>query len=64
MTFLFVAVLAILGFLCFTGPDGVIGTKHRGHHHRVESVPRDSLQRSTSSAHPREGRLRSEDVRR
>jgi hypothetical protein len=29
ITFLFVAVLAVLGFLCFTGPDGVIGTRHR-----------------------------------
>jgi hypothetical protein len=28
-TFLFVGVLAILGFLCFTGPDGVIGPRHR-----------------------------------
>jgi hypothetical protein len=27
--FLFVAVLAIVGFLCFTGPDGVIGPRHR-----------------------------------
>ncbi len=25
MTFLFVGVLAILGFLCFTGPGGPIG---------------------------------------
>jgi hypothetical protein len=29
MTFLFIAILAILGFLCFTGPDGVIGSRHR-----------------------------------
>jgi len=29
MTFLFVAVLTILGFLCFTGRDGPIGPKHR-----------------------------------
>jgi hypothetical protein len=29
MTILFVATLAILGFLCFTGPDGVIGLRHR-----------------------------------
>jgi hypothetical protein len=29
MTFLIVAVLAILGFLCFTGPDGLIGPRHR-----------------------------------
>jgi len=28
-TFLFIAILAILGFLCFTGPDGVAGRKHR-----------------------------------
>jgi hypothetical protein len=28
MTFLLIAVLSILGFLCFTGPEGVIGTKH------------------------------------
>jgi hypothetical protein len=28
VTFLFVAVLAILGFLIFTGPDGVIGPRH------------------------------------
>jgi hypothetical protein len=27
--FLFVAVLAIVGFLCFTGPDGVTGPRHR-----------------------------------
>jgi hypothetical protein len=26
---LFVGVLAILGFLCFTGHDGVIGPRHR-----------------------------------
>jgi len=26
---LFVAVLAILGFLCFTGPDGVGGPRQR-----------------------------------
>jgi hypothetical protein len=30
VTFLFVAVLVILGFLRFTGPDGVIGPRH-GH---------------------------------
>jgi hypothetical protein len=29
ITFLFVAVLAVLAFLCFTGPDGVTGPKHR-----------------------------------
>jgi len=29
MTFLFVAVLAILGFLCFTVPDGVVGPRQR-----------------------------------
>ena len=29
VTFLFVAVLAILGFLCLTGRDGVIGPRHR-----------------------------------
>jgi len=29
MTFLILAALAILGFLCFTGPDGVIGSRHR-----------------------------------
>ncbi len=29
MTFLFIAVLAILGFLCFIGPDGIIGPRHR-----------------------------------
>ncbi len=28
-TFVFVAVLAILGFLCFSGPDGFLGPKHR-----------------------------------
>jgi hypothetical protein len=27
--FLFVAVLAILGFLCFTSPDGVMGPRQR-----------------------------------
>jgi hypothetical protein len=27
-TFLFIAVLAILGFLCFTGPDGLIDPRH------------------------------------
>jgi hypothetical protein len=29
VAFLLVAVLAILGFLCFTGPDGVTGRRHR-----------------------------------
>src|SRR5580704_8921365 len=29
ITFLFVAVLAVLGFLCFTGRDGVLGSRHR-----------------------------------
>jgi hypothetical protein len=29
MTVLLIAVLAILRFLCFTGPDGVIGPRHR-----------------------------------
>jgi hypothetical protein len=29
VTFLFVAVLSILIFLCFTGPDGVTGPRHR-----------------------------------
>ena len=29
MTFVFVAVLAILGFLCFTGQGGPIGPRHR-----------------------------------
>jgi hypothetical protein len=29
VTFLFIAALAILGFLCFTGPDGIIGPRHR-----------------------------------
>jgi len=29
MTFLILAALAILGFLCFTGPDGIIGPRHR-----------------------------------
>ncbi len=29
MTFLFVAAIAILGFLCFTGLDGFIGPRHR-----------------------------------
>ena len=29
VTFLFVAVLAILGFLCFTGRDGVMDPRHR-----------------------------------
>jgi len=29
VTFLFVAVLAILGFLSFTGSDGVVGPRHR-----------------------------------
>ena len=28
VTFLFVTVLAILGFLIFTGSDGVIGPRH------------------------------------
>ena len=27
--FLFVVALAILGFLCFTGPDGVVGPRQR-----------------------------------
>ncbi len=29
MEFFFIAALAILGFLCFTGPDGFIGPRHR-----------------------------------
>jgi len=29
MALLFVAVLAILGFLCFTGPDGIAGPRQR-----------------------------------
>jgi hypothetical protein len=29
MTMFFIAVLAILGFLCFSGPDGFLGPKHR-----------------------------------
>jgi hypothetical protein len=29
VTLFFVAVLAILIFLCFTGRDGVTGSKHR-----------------------------------
>jgi hypothetical protein len=29
MVFIFVAVLAILGFLCVSGPDGFQGPKHR-----------------------------------
>src|SRR6266849_879688 len=29
MTFLLLAVLAMLGFLCFTGPEGFIGPRHR-----------------------------------
>ena len=29
LTFLLIAVLAILGFLCFTGSDGVAGPRHR-----------------------------------
>ena len=29
MTMSFIAVLAILGFLCFSGPDGFLGPKHR-----------------------------------
>jgi hypothetical protein len=29
VTFLFAAVLAILGFLCFFGPGGDIGPRHR-----------------------------------
>jgi hypothetical protein len=29
-TVLLIALLVILGFLCFTGPDGAGGTKH--HH--------------------------------
>jgi hypothetical protein len=28
VTLLFVAVLAILIFLCFTGPDGIAGPRH------------------------------------
>jgi hypothetical protein len=28
-TFLLIAALAILGFLCLTGPDGIVGPKHR-----------------------------------
>ncbi len=29
MLFLLIAALAILGFLCFTGPDGIISPRHR-----------------------------------
>ena len=29
MTFLLAAALGILGFLCFTGPDGLFGPRHR-----------------------------------
>ena len=29
MTFLFLLLVAILGFLCLSGPDGMIGPKHR-----------------------------------
>jgi hypothetical protein len=29
IAFLFVAVLTILGFLCFTGRDGLSGPRHR-----------------------------------
>ena len=29
MTFLFIAALAVLGFLSFTGPEGVVGPRHR-----------------------------------
>ena len=29
ITFLFIAVLAVLGFLSFTSPDGVAGPRHR-----------------------------------
>ena len=29
VTFLFVGVLAIVGFLIFTGSDGIIGPRHR-----------------------------------
>jgi hypothetical protein len=29
VTFMFVTVLAILVFLCFTTPDGVTGPNHR-----------------------------------
>ncbi len=29
VTFLFVSLLALLGFLCFTGPGGIIGPRHR-----------------------------------
>jgi hypothetical protein len=29
MALLFIAVLAISGFLCFTGPDSLIGPRHR-----------------------------------
>ena len=29
VTFFFVTVLAILVFLCLTGPDGLIGAWHR-----------------------------------
>jgi hypothetical protein len=29
MTLLLIVLLAILGFLCFTGPGGFIGPRHR-----------------------------------
>jgi hypothetical protein len=28
-TFLLIAALVILGFLCLTGPNGIIGPRHR-----------------------------------
>ena len=29
ITFLLITALSILGFLCFTGPDGIIGPRRR-----------------------------------
>jgi hypothetical protein len=29
MTFLFLVAVALLGFLCFTGPDGIVDPRHR-----------------------------------
>ena len=29
MAYVFLVLVAILGFLCLSGPDGIIGPKHR-----------------------------------
>jgi hypothetical protein len=46
VTFLFAVLLAILGFLCFSGPDGVIDPRHRNRNgDRDVSMPQRGINR-------------------